>query len=286
MVLPTCERLRQGDLNPAGGAAPAAKDLLPEPPCILSITLDWHEGKTMEDQMLLKEVQTTGLAVDGVIGFQYSINEELKKCYVTETYRDGAAMAALLASPLKELQPKMFALNDTTSIMCAGPKAVCDVVGPGLKDFKGVEFFYTDGLGCACCKAGEGVSAEAPVTLSIGLEWNEGKTMADQKALLPKVMETAMAVPGVSCFQYAANEETKKSFVTETYSGPAAMGALLESPLKELKPKMFELNKTTSIIATGPKAAVDAIAPGLAEFPGVVLLYTDALGSATKNVCK
>merc|ERR1711998_800301 len=207
---------------------------------------------------------------DGVIGFQYSINEELKKCYVTETYRDGAAMAALLASPLKELQPKMFALNDTTSIMCAGPKAVCDVVGPGLKDFKG----------------GEGVSAEAPVTLSIGLEWNEGKTMADQKALLPKVMETAMAVPGVSCFQYAANEETKKSFVTETYSGPAAMGALLESPLKELKPKMFELNKTTSIIATGPKAAVDAIAPGLAEFPGVVLLYTDALGSATKNVCK
>ena len=26
-----------------------------------------------------------------------------------------------------------------------------------------------------------------------------------------------------------------RSFVTETYSGPAAMGALLESPLKELK---------------------------------------------------
>merc|ERR1719487_280474 len=62
-------------------------------PLIMTVTNTWNEGETLETvSAALKAVQEKAMTVDGVLCFQYAINEEKKENQVTEIYKDASVI--------------------------------------------------------------------------------------------------------------------------------------------------------------------------------------------------
>merc|ERR1712046_293382 len=113
----------------------------------MTVQNKWREGETKESiAACLKKVQETAMTVEGVISFQYAINEETKTNQVTEIYTDAGVIAKFfeaLGDPAVA-----FAAIETTSTICCGPKAQVDAAEGALAAFSPT-LFYTDAVGGA-----------------------------------------------------------------------------------------------------------------------------------------
>merc|ERR1711918_110450 len=122
-------------------------------PIILSIKNKWKEGKTKDDVVgVLKATQEAAMGCDGVLAFQYGVNEETKTNTLTEAYRDAAAVAAFQAAGADGVKTLLDTI-ETTSLRLYGPKDQVDPMAEGLKEgFPMLEVFYTDDVGTAMMK--------------------------------------------------------------------------------------------------------------------------------------
>ena len=249
-------------------------------PLTITVMNKWNEGKTKEEvAAVLKQAQTIATGVDGVIAFQYAMNDEKKENTVTEIYRDAAAFQGFFAAAAPAL-PALFEVITTTEVVAQGPKAVLDSLSDALAKFS-PKVYYTDAVGCAHKPAEAKCSAQAPITLTIANTWNEGKSKDEVAGVLKAAGAAALAAdPGVYVFQYAINEEAKENTLTEVYKDGAAVGAFLKAA-EPLLPTLFGAITTTKVIASGPKELLDAAGGALAKFNPTVY-YTDAVGSAVK----
>jgi len=267
--------------NKSAAAAPEnSSGVCAEAPITLTITNTWNEGKTKEEvAAVLKQAAEIATSLEGTIAFQYAMNDDKRENTLTEIYRDGAAVGAFLKAAEPAL-PALFGVITTTEVIASGPKAVLDAAGGALAKFNPT-IYYTDAVGCAYKQPAAKVSAEAPITLTITNTWNEGKSKAEVAEVLKAASSAALAAdPGVYGFQYAMNDDKKENTLTEIYKDGAAVGAFLKAA-EPLLPTLFGVITTTKVVASGPKAVLDAAGGALAKF-NPTIYYTDAVGSAFK----
>jgi len=244
-------------------------------PLILSVTNTWNEGETMETvSAALKAVQEKAIAVEGVISFQYSINEETKTNVVTEIYVDASVIGkffAAIGDPAVAFKP-----ITTTETICCGPKAQVDAAAGALGQFN-PQLYYMDACGAACNAPAAGATPKMPLILTVQNRWAEGATLEDVKKCFEFVQKTALGVDGVHCFQYAINEETKTNQVTEVYTDGSVVGAFFGAIGDAAT--VFKSIETTRTRVTGPKADVDGACAAIPQFKPEPY-YADAVGPA------
>jgi len=249
-------------------------------PLIMTVQNTWNEGETKESvAAALKHVGETAMKVDGVIAFQYAINEETKTNQVTEIYTDAGVIGKFfeaLGDPAEA-----FKAITTTSTICCGPKGQVDGAAGALAQFNPT-LFFTDAVGAAV-KPPTGPPFDGmPLIMTVQNTWNEGETLESVTACLKAVQEKAMTVDGVLSFQYAINEETKTNQVTEVYTDAGVIGKFFEALGDPAE--AFKAITTTSTICCGPKAQVDGAAGALAQF-NPTLFYTDSIGACCQGFC-
>merc|ERR1712216_108554 len=169
-------------------------------------------GKTLEEvAAALKKTQEVAMTVDGVICFQYAIDEANRKNQVTEVYRDASVIGGFFAAmgdPAKDPTCPLAKLGAVTnnppgSVTACGPKAQVEAAAGALEQFKPA-LLFSDAAG-----PGVGAATKAPIEpliMTVTNVWNEGKTLEEVAAALKKTQEVAMTVDGVICFQYAIDE--------------------------------------------------------------------------------
>jgi quinol monooxygenase YgiN len=190
-------------------------------PLIITVQNKWRDGETKESvSAALKHVGETAMKVEGVIAFQYAINEETKINQVTEIYTDAGVIGKFFEAIGDPAEA--FKTIETTNTICCGPKAQVDMAAEAMK---GAGFtatlFYTDAVGAAC-KPPTGPPFDGmPLIMTVQNTWNEGETLETVTAALKAVQEKALTVDGVLAFQYAINEDTKTNQVTEVYTDAA-----------------------------------------------------------------
>merc|ERR1712216_602399 len=202
---------KPADKKPAGG---------PIEPLIMTVTNVWNEGKTLEEvAAALKKTQEVAMTVDGVLCFQYAIDEANRKNQVTEIYRDASVIGGFFAAmgdPAKDPTCPLAKLGAVTnnppgSVTACGPKAQVEAAAGALEQFKPA-LLFSDAAG-----PGVGAATKAPIEpliMTVTNVWNEGKTLEEVAAALKKTQEVAMPVDGVLCFQYAIDEANRKNQVT------------------------------------------------------------------------
>merc|ERR1711871_1757687 len=68
-------------------------------PLIMTVQNKWRDGETMESvSACLKNVQDKATSIDGILSFQYAINEETKLNQVTEVYKDASVIGPFFAA--------------------------------------------------------------------------------------------------------------------------------------------------------------------------------------------
>jgi hypothetical protein len=260
-----------------------AKQNPPVGPITLTITNTWNEGKSKEDvAAVLKQAQELAMGVEGVTMFQYAMNEEKKENTLTEIYETPAAVGGFFEAAAPAL-PALFEAITTTEVIINGPQCSVDALAenPALQKFNPV-CYYNDAIGTQHKPAAAANMAEAPITLTITNKWNDGKSKAEVAAVLKAAGAAALAADdGVYAFQYAMNEAKKENTLTEIYKDGAAVGAFLKAA-EPLLPTLFGVIETTKVIASGPKAAMEAAAPALEKF-NPVCYFTDDVGAACKH---
>jgi len=244
-------------------------------PLIMSVTNTWNEGETMETvSAALKAVQEKAMAVEGVISFQYSINEETKTNVVTEIYTDASVIGKFFAAIGDPAEA--FKAITTTETVCCGPKDQVDAAAGALGQFS-PQLYYMDGCGAAVNTAAAGTEMKMPLILTVQNKWAEGATLEDVQKCFQFVQKTALGVDGVFSFQYAINEETKTNQVTEIYRDGSVVGAFFGAIGDAAE--VFKSIETTRTRIAGPKEQVDGAAAAVPQFSPEVF-YSDATGAA------
>merc|ERR1711934_405600 len=249
-------------------------------PITLTIVNTWNEGKSKEDvAAVLKQAQGLAMGVNGVTMFQYAMNEEKRENVLTEIYENPEAVGAFFEAAAPAL-PALFEAITTTEVVASGPKAAIEALAANTAIAKfNPTCYFTDAVGSQARKPASAVSAAPGITLTITNTWNEGQTKDKVAGTLKAAGDAALAAdPGVYVFQYAMNDDKKENTLTECYKDGAAVGAFLKAA-EPLLPTLFEAITTTRVMASGPKAELDAAGGALSKF-NPTIYYTDDVGSA------
>lgn len=266
----------------AGDAVATPAGLVASPPIQLTIKNTWKEGKTLEDvSAVLKQVQEIAMSVEGVIGFQYAIDEENKTNTLTEVYESPAVIdtfTAAMTGGEENVQAKLLETITTVETRLSGPKEAADQIAKGLAAFSPL-VYYTDAVGPGFKTQTKTVLAAPPIQLTIKNKWKEGKSEAEVAAVLAKTQQAALEVDGVYGFQYAMNPETKENTLTEVYKDMAAVQAFQGAfDNKEL----LSTIESTEVRLSGPKEAITPFAEELKKGFATDVYAADAVGPAFK----
>lgn len=245
-------------------------------PIVLTIENKWIDGKTKDEvAAVLKEMSECCMKIDGIMAFQYAIDEENKVNFLTEVYKDAAALGAMMKGT-GEMRPKLFEAVKTTKVVCSGPEAAIAPLKETLAKM-GTVFYYTDAVGTGFKCPAKGTGAGAPLIMTIENKFNDGKEKADVAPVLTKMTEGCMQVDGIHMFQYAMNDETKTNFLTEVYTGAAGVGAMMAAGKANGNiPALFGAITTTKVSVCGPEATIAPLKETLANM-GAKFYYTDAV---------
>lgn len=141
---------------------------------------------------VLKEMSECCMKIDGIMAFQYAIDEENKVNFLTEVYKDAAALGAMMKGT-GEMRPKLFEAVKTTKVVCSGPEAAIAPLKETLAKM-GTVFYYTDAVGTGFKCPAKGTGAGAPLIMTIENKFNDGKEKADVAPVLTKMTEGCMQV--------------------------------------------------------------------------------------------